>query len=425
MAIIGTDGRQIVGDTTAAPFGAVVRLEISFPGTASKFLASGVMIGPNDVLTAAHVLFNPDRGGYASSILVQPARSATFLPYGSAAAISIQVPPDYVTAESDPLASAPFDYGFITLGSVPAGPHLAVVSQGTAALSGASILSAGYPVDKGGDEMYSTAGTIDLVDGVALVFSDDLDLVAGQSGSPIIRNGVVVGILTHGQGGANFALRIDPERLSDIDLWRTSNSPGAGDDLVYGGPWAEAWSGLAGNDTILGMDGGDTIHGGDGNDDINGNKGNDIVDGGPGQDFARGGQGNDLVYGGDGDDWHVNGNIGNDLVYGGAGNDNVYGGPGDDLLFGEAGDDILSGDLGNDTLVGGAGRDVFSYSPGSGSDLIVDFDPAFDIIRVPTGTVLSFQPESGGTTRIEMEGGGHILVSVPFGTIGAPDLWFV
>ena len=265
--------------------------------------------------------------------------------------------------------------------------------------------------------MFQTSGTVTRFNDDIIVFQGGLDATGGQSGSPIIHNGAVVGVYTSDNGVANFAARISGPTLADLDLWRSSNDPSPGSDFVLGGPWGERWEGLAGNDTILGMDGNDTILGGAGDDDVNGNRGNDLVDGGPGRDFVRGGQGNDLVYGGEGDDWHVNGNMGADTVYGGPGNDNLFGGPDDDLLFGEAGDDVLSGDLGNDTLYGGPGRDLFTHSPGH--DVVADFTPGEDVIRIPEGAMIE---TVGPDTRITYEGGSLLILGV--GTINPSDLWW-
>ncbi|MFL5336087.1 MAG: hypothetical protein ACJ8H8_23680 [Geminicoccaceae bacterium] len=80
----------------------------------------------------------------------------------------------------------------------------------------------------------------------------------------------------------------------------------------------------------------------------------------------------------------------NDAARGG--NDLPLGGRGDDTLFGDgfaldagtrAGDDLVDGGQGDDVLFGGAaerdpqahdGNDVFRFAPGSGHDVIADFD---------------------------------------------------
>ena len=75
--IIGSDNRVLVGDTTIYPYSAVVRVEVDFNGDGIFEVAgSGAMIGANDVLTAGHLLWNPDYG-FAKNIMVVPAEAST------------------------------------------------------------------------------------------------------------------------------------------------------------------------------------------------------------------------------------------------------------------------------------------------------------------------------------------------------------
>lgn len=92
-----------------------------------------------------------------------------------------------------------------------------------------------------------------------------------------------------------------------------------------------------------------------------------------------------------------------DLIEAGDGNDTIHGGLGDDEMQGEGGDDIIIGgkDDGHlswvdnalgvtigDNLYGNDGRDTYLYKKGDGVDLIWDFQPGQDIIRL-TGYTLA------------------------------------
>lgn len=138
---------------------------------------------------------------------------------------------------------------------------------------------------------------------------------------------------------------------------------GAGNDKLYG---------LGGNDWLLGEGGDDLIDGDEGHDVAIGGLGNDSIAAGAGADTVAGDQGDDAVSGGAGNDI-VQGGIGDDFVNGDAGNDTLSGGSGDDWIHGGSGDDIVSGDRGADTLEGGAGADQFRFGPGSGHDVVLDF----------------------------------------------------
>ena len=61
------------------------------------------------------------------------------------------------------------------------------------------------------------------------------------------------------------------------------------------------------------------------------------------------------------------------------------GGGGDDVIQGGAGSDRIIGRTGDDTLAGGGGQDIFLFNAGDGADVIVDFDPLFDLLRLNRG----------------------------------------
>lgn len=200
----------------------------------------------------------------------------------------------------------------------------------------------------------------------------------------------------------------------------------AGNDGLYGGKGHDSLFGGSGLDSAFGGDGRDRLDGGAGDDVLSGEAGDDYLIGAAGRDSLIGGAGSDRLYGGDGDD-RLAGGTGNDQAYGGEGADETFGGTGNDMLrgdggsdtlFGEADDDRLYGGVGNDRLFGGdgddlidggpdiavatvdafsywvtsveilfggGGSDVFVFGPNSGSDIIIDFDPGDDRIRLTGG----------------------------------------
>lgn len=62
---------NIVNDTTQFPYSAVVSIRATFADGRVGF-GTGSLVGKNDVLTATHVIYRPDYGGYATSIMVYP-----------------------------------------------------------------------------------------------------------------------------------------------------------------------------------------------------------------------------------------------------------------------------------------------------------------------------------------------------------------
>lgn len=85
---------QYVDSNEDQPWRSVVHIETYFSdGTRSG--GSGVMVGPNDVLTASHVVYNAQHGGPATTVVVTPAYNPSPLhveaPFGTAIASSDQL----------------------------------------------------------------------------------------------------------------------------------------------------------------------------------------------------------------------------------------------------------------------------------------------------------------------------------------------
>lgn len=71
-------------------------------------------------------------------------------------------------------------------------------------------------------------------------------------------------------------------------------------------------------------------------------------------------------------------------IDGSEGDNYVKGTSGNDLLRGNGGDDVLWGYVGSDVLIGGVEKDTFAFTTAIGQDVdvIVDFDPTDDTIRL-------------------------------------------
>jgi Ca2+-binding RTX toxin-like protein len=189
-----------------------------------------------------------------------------------------------------------------------------------------------------------------------------------------------------------------------------------GDDSLTGGSGADRIEGGDGNDTLLFGSGDDTVYGGAGNDqidDVNGTilDGINLIDAGEGDDTVFAGGGSDTLLGG----------RGADLLIGEGGNDRIEGGSGNDQANGDDGNDTVVGGLGNDTLSGGGGQDVFDLDPGSGQDLITDFNltridgratDQLDVgdLRTPDG-----RPVRWGDVSVSDDGAGNARLTFPEG----------
>lgn len=151
-------------------------------------------------------------------------------------------------------------------------------------------------------------------------------------------------------------------------------------------------------------------------------QGDDLVTGGDGNDALSGLGGNDTLYGYGGDDT-LDGGTGNDTLYGGDGNDVLLGGDGTDNLQGDAGNDTLDGGAGNDTLNGGTGNDTYLFGPGSGQDVVNDYDTTagnIDQVQIASGLL----PADVGVSRDQQN--LYLSISNPDGTTDKLTLanWF-
>ena len=181
------------------------------------------------------------------------------------------------------------------------------------------------------------------------------------------------------------------------------------DDLITGG---------TGDDRVFGEGGADTIHGQEGDDTLDGGVGDDVIFGDEGDDVIHGGEGGDHLEGGAGAD-ALAGNLGDDVLMAGEGGDSLQGGEGADKLVGGAGEDRLEGGAGDDHLWGGewsadGASDTFVFSPGSGQDMVHDFETASDVIDLSAYGITWEELQSG----IQDHGWA---VSIELGQVGGEE----
>jgi V8-like Glu-specific endopeptidase len=228
MAIQGTDDRLAITTTASAtPFSAYLQVAAQFSdGTILQ--SSGVMVGPNDVLTAANAIYSQEYGGWATYIQVTPGRYSDLKPFGVHNASQISTP--LAWQNSSDLSS---DYGLLSLAS-DIGYVTGWVETGYAGtlsgLSNYTLSTLGYPTDQGGNTLYYSNGSVDQVINNELYFTDDLDMMAGQNGSPVVFNSggvdIVLGLAAQVTDNAveNRVLAFTSESFQTIQTWTANNS---------------------------------------------------------------------------------------------------------------------------------------------------------------------------------------------------------
>jgi V8-like Glu-specific endopeptidase len=223
-----------VRDQFAIPFRWMARVALRRRG-AEESHGSGVLISDVHVLTAAHVVSKAKVSPGEYSVEVALAQDGNnFLDRFSVSRIDIP------TGYRD--GSQVFDYSILTLSSPVAdrtfkelgGARLCYWGSSTcgagttaepvdpASLNGQVAITAGYPGDKGGNQMWVVSGTMSRSVGGTAAIHYTGELIEGQSGSPawIERNGVrnIVGIAAS-RGTFNRLYPLTWEMVTELNGW--------------------------------------------------------------------------------------------------------------------------------------------------------------------------------------------------------------
>jgi V8-like Glu-specific endopeptidase len=226
--IFGTDDRTLVDHETEDG-----RLFVQITSTFSNgtvLEGSGVMVGINDVLTAAHTFYSAENGGLASNVIVTPSSFNDYKPYGVAIADHF-----YLTQEWTQTPNYQYDYGVISL-STPIGYYTGWAGYGfvndLTATADMEMSSYGYATDiQNGEWLLKTTGKPDKIQGNnILLFDDDLDASGGQSGSAVLtsnsdQSDVVIGLVSHHSyfPEYNAVIALTESSVANIDEWIASN----------------------------------------------------------------------------------------------------------------------------------------------------------------------------------------------------------
>lgn len=227
--VVGSDDRIRVTNTTVFPYGAVCKLFVDFP-SGNSFIASGSLVGESLVLTAGHVLYSKDEGGWASRVEVVPGYDAGYRPYGTYYATRVRSVNGWVEDED-----FNYDFGAVQLDR-PAGATTGAFGfrwhRYDSELLDIVLNEAGYPGDlHGGEAMFYTHGEASAVTDTTIYLSETMDSSGGSSGGPVWvydgSNRYVVGVDSWGSGPlqANGALRLTEYMFDYLVAWREGKDP--------------------------------------------------------------------------------------------------------------------------------------------------------------------------------------------------------
>ncbi|MFP4991121.1 trypsin-like serine peptidase [Staphylococcus pseudintermedius] len=222
-SVIGTDEGKKVTSFTSSPIKENVAIKVEWKnseGNYEGYVASGVMVSKDTVLTAAHVVYDEGRKKIAERITVYSGLYGNII-RGSAKGIKTYVLKGYTSTLDSKydLAAIKLD---TNLGSLTG--SLGITS--TIAL-GDKIATAGYPDDKTDRTnssdlkyyMWRSTGKIMNLDKYRVHY--DADTSGGQSGSGVwdVKSNKLVAIHTNGVKTFNFGTRITPQYLDYIKYW--------------------------------------------------------------------------------------------------------------------------------------------------------------------------------------------------------------
>lgn len=295
---------------SSAPLNGVVYITDTIGS--GRYQASGVLIAPDLVLTASHVVWQAGVGA-ATNITVSAGYNLGAAPYGQAYALSYDYNPIADAGNEETLYTVQSDYALIKLATpITGATNFALGSNFT---SGVAYVT-GYPASANGG-LVSTAQSLNQLPGFSVLQGQPLG--PGSSGGPVwtIANGTptVYGLVTAGNASIGFNVQLTDQAVAQINDWAsqleapmapitvydtTSQSSVAASGVPYVGPVAGLQNTYA-NITPDGLNIVATtpnwfIATGSGNDAIMVTSGNNVIDGGSGSNFLTGGTGHDTFF---------------------------------------------------------------------------------------------------------------------------------
>jgi V8-like Glu-specific endopeptidase len=226
-----------VRDPFAIPFRWMARVSLRKRGSEESH-GSGVLISDVHVLTAAHVVWNATVSPAEYSVDVTIAQDGSnFLDRLDRIGVSrIDIPKRYkdgsqvfdyaILTLNNPVADRTYkDLGGVRLcywGSSTCGAGTTARPVDPASLNGQVAITAGYPGDKGGNEMWVVTGTMSRSVGGTAAIHYTGELIEGQSGSPawIEQNGErnIVGLVAS-RGTFNRLYPLSWDMVAELNGW--------------------------------------------------------------------------------------------------------------------------------------------------------------------------------------------------------------
>lgn len=208
-----SSGWRVSYSTTDYPYRTVVYITDDIGGV--SYQASGVLLSPDEVLTASHVVYDAGAGA-AYDIQVSPGYGAGSAPYGTVSAKYYHYFPIDDANDSISSASSQSDYAIIHL----AQPFDVGTMGYESNFTGGAVHVTGYPGSGDGYQI-DTTETVHKDPHYSLL--DGSDTGRGSSGGPVwvVQNNLpyVVGLVSSGDGTNGYNVQITSSVYDQIGAW--------------------------------------------------------------------------------------------------------------------------------------------------------------------------------------------------------------
>lgn len=194
--VYSPDERKLITNANQFPYDTIVYIK-TVGGNGLTYEGSGVIIAPNEVLTAGHMVYNVLEGGYIKSATIYQANTNGTYNSNTATTVTGKVAnPDWVAKDSVITKGYPSnnadDLGILTL-SKNVGLSTGWMGMTSALSKNQSISLVGFPGDHRG-QMWGMSGNVFQISNPLFNYTN-VSAYPGQSGSPVFNTSMnLIGI---------------------------------------------------------------------------------------------------------------------------------------------------------------------------------------------------------------------------------------
>ncbi len=230
--VIGDDDRIRVANPSVTPYCKIVFIRAYFPSGA-VVRSTGVILGPDLVLTCAHAIYRSDLGGWPNEVRVYTEVDGVRPndnDYAGKTSTQMVIPAEWANSGTSVPGN---DWAYLRV-DAPIGYQQGWMGFGTTPLTYEGFNVTGYPsnapgqTDDGNYYMYTASGEISGLDNSETMFYYSIDTSEGQSGAPLYVDAqIVYGIHVQSVTNSNMATKISNSlynylveaKQEGIELW--------------------------------------------------------------------------------------------------------------------------------------------------------------------------------------------------------------